>query len=132
MRAFIACAAGLFFALSAGASVPDKLTIRFFGSSTCGECLEIREKLLLPLVQRHPDSLALEIYDVETDSGLRIVTSFEKAYGVKTTAAQELFFPDTVLIGYEAIMKNGRAFIEQRLAHPDKWRWRHRLRRQHD
>ncbi|MGA2506034.1 MAG: hypothetical protein ABSF80_00975 [Chitinispirillaceae bacterium] len=124
MRTLIACAAGLFFALSAGASTPDKLTIRFFGSSTCGECLEIREKLLLPMVQRHHDSLALEIFDVETDSGLRIVTSFEKAYGVKTTAAQELFFPDTVLIGYESIMKNGRAFIERCLAHPDKWRWR--------
>jgi hypothetical protein len=49
----------------------------------------------------------------------------EKAFHVKNPSTQELYFPDTVLIGYDAIMKNGRALIESRLSRPDAWAWAH-------
>jgi hypothetical protein len=49
----------------------------------------------------------------------------EKGYKVKQTASQELFFPDTVLTGYDAIMNSGKTLIESYLASPEKGRYRH-------
>jgi cytochrome c biogenesis protein CcdA len=98
-----------------------KLTIQFFGSSTCGECAEIKTTLLKPLAQKYPDKLDLHILDIDSDSGFQRLVAMEEKYKVKASSPQELFFPDTVLLGYETIMKNGRAMIEWYLAHPEKW-----------
>ena len=41
----------------------EKLSLVFFGSSTCGECLQIKEKLLKPMMNKYPDELEIQILD---------------------------------------------------------------------
>ena len=45
--------------ISAADSSKAKLVLTFFGSSTCEECLEIKEKLLKPLEARHSPKLKI-------------------------------------------------------------------------
>ena len=44
--------------------VDKKLNIYFIGSSTCGECLEIKEIFLKPAVAKNTPKLNLVIYDL--------------------------------------------------------------------
>jgi len=104
------------------AETSSKLVLHFFGTPTCGECAEIKTKILRPLADSLPDKLDLRIHDIETDSGLNLVDKMEKEFGIKTSSPQELFFPDTFLLGYESIRKNGRAMIDRYLANPEKWK----------
>jgi cytochrome c biogenesis protein CcdA len=102
-------------ALLADALPSGKLTVHFFGSSTCEECHQIQTLLLQPLSERYDGRLDLKIHDLETDSGLQLAMTMEKRYGVKKTSPQELFLPDTFVTGYKDIMQSGRQLIEQRL-----------------
>ena len=101
---------------------PQKLVITFFGSSTCGECLEIKEKLLAPVAKAHGNAVEIRYKEVENEKDLALLTEMEKAYHVTEVAPQELYFPDKVLVGYDEIMKRGQADIEWYLSHPEKWR----------
>ena len=104
-----------------GVSGPVKLIISFFGSPTCGECQEIKETILYPAAKEHNGKIDLRIYDVDSDNGFKVMTMMEKRFSVKTTASIELFFPDTFLIGGEAIHQHAMQMIEYRLMHPEKW-----------
>jgi len=104
------------------AETTPKLVLDFFGTPTCGECAEIKTKILWPLADSLPDKLDLRFHDIETDSGLQLAMKMEKKSGIKTSSPQELFFPDTFLLGYESIQKNGRAMIDRYLADPEKWK----------
>lgn len=99
--------------VSSNASEP--LTIHFFGSATCGECLELKESILKPLASSNEGKLILKIYDTDSDSGLTILLKMEKEYGVKNDAAQMLFLPDTFLSGYDDIKHLAKGMIESRL-----------------
>ncbi|MEA1928941.1 MAG: hypothetical protein U9N73_12115 [Candidatus Auribacterota bacterium] len=47
----------------------DRLEVLFFGSRTCGECLEIKETILRPLAEEFPGTIDLHLYEIEdTDS----------------------------------------------------------------
>jgi len=96
-------------------SAAENLQIMFFGSSTCGECLKIKEELLYPLQKKHKDALEIIFLDTDNDSALSILIKMEEEYQVKSTASQELFFPDTFLIGFDDIMKYGKTMIEARV-----------------
>jgi|BioPla2DNA2_1021312.scaffolds.fasta_scaffold25690_4 thiol-disulfide isomerase/thioredoxin len=96
-------------------SAADNLQIMFFGSSTCGECLKIKEELIYPLQKKHKEALDVIILDTDNDSALSILIKMEEEYKVKSTASQELFFPDTFLTGYDDIMKYGKMMIEARI-----------------
>ncbi|MBN1127751.1 MAG: hypothetical protein JXA71_02120 [Chitinispirillaceae bacterium] len=109
------------FAQTTFADLPSKLTVHFFGSSTCGECAEIKTTLLKPLASKYQDKLDVRLYDTDTDSGFHLAIKLEELHGVKASSPQELFLSDTFLLGYEAILKHGRAMIEEYLAHPEKW-----------
>lgn len=98
-----------------------KLTVHFFGSSTCGECAEIRTTLLMPLAREYKDLLDVRIHDIDSDDGFRLLVAMEEKFGVKQSSPQELYLPDTVLLGYESIMKRGKAMIEACLADTGKW-----------
>jgi len=117
---FLACAS-----VFARGSSGDRLHIVFFGSATCGECLEIKEKILKPLEKQYADKLNITYRDIEQQKDLTLLTAMEKGFNVKNPATQELYFPDTVLTGYDDITKKGRAFIESRLSHPETWKWTH-------
>ncbi len=91
------------------------LDLTFFGSSTCEECMRIKEELLLPLEQQYAGKLKVHLNDVESDSGIRELLRYEKSYHISSDAAQMLFFPDTFLSGFDDIMKMGRAMTEARL-----------------
>ncbi len=93
----------------------ENLQIMFFGSSTCGECLKIKEELLYPLKKKYNDALEIILLDTDKDSALSILIKMEEEYKVKSTASQELFFPDTFLTGYDDIMKYGKTMIEARI-----------------
>jgi cytochrome c biogenesis protein CcdA len=106
-------------------SAPSKLVLTFFGSPTCGECVEIRETLLKPLEHQHGDKLTIHYRDVDDTNDMKILNAMENGYKIKSSSPQELFFPDTVLLGKDEIMRYGRALIETALAHPEKWGYRH-------
>jgi hypothetical protein len=122
LTAIILCI--IFNSFNLSASMPQ-LHLVFFGSATCGECAEIREQLLKPLLKERPEVLKIDFQDVETPEGFNLANTFEKKYGVTHASAQELFFPDTVLLGYDAIMKTGKRLIEYYLAHPEKRHYKH-------
>jgi len=104
----------LFLTNAFSAGVP----VVFFGSSTCGECLEIKEKLLEPLARRYGSRMELKTYNIDDEKDFRLLVSMEKTYNVTNSSPQTLFLPDTFLSGYDDIMKYGKARIEQALVHP--------------
>jgi hypothetical protein len=104
---------------------PPPLHLVFFGSATCGECAEIKEQLLKPLAQQHAQTLKIEFRNVEVPEDFNLANVYEKEYGVTKPSAQELFFPDNVLLGYDTIMKNAKGLIEFYLAHPEKRQYKH-------
>ena len=113
------------FSLFAKASSESKLVLTFFGSPTCGECLEIKTRLLEPLEAQNSSRLTIHTRNIENERDFKILTAMEKGYKLTSTASQELYFPDTALLGYDDIMKNGRALIESYLTHPEKWHYKH-------
>lgn len=103
------------------AAESPRLPLLFFGSPTCGECLDIKHTILFPAQEANPDKIDLRIYDVDSDSGLNYLLVTEKKYGVKSNASIELFFPDTFLIGEADIHAHARRLIDYYLGHPEKW-----------
>jgi len=107
--------------LTVSGSAADRLVIRFFGARSCGECLELKETLLLPLSREYPDRIDLTIYDIDIPEQLELLIRLEEAYDVPVSSPQALFLPDTFLLGYESIKRDGRALIEACLAAPQRW-----------
>jgi hypothetical protein len=99
----------------------EKIEFHFFGSGTCGECLQIKEGMLKPLLSKYPDDLDIHFYDTDKDSVLSILIKMENKYKTKSDAAQMLFMPDTFLAGFEAIMHDGRSMIIDRIKNKDKY-----------
>lgn len=87
--------------------------------------MEIKESLLKPIEKQYSQKLSIEYRDIEIEKDLTILTAMEKGYHVTTPSAQELYFPDTVILGHDDIMKNGRQLIESYLSTPEKWRHVH-------
>ena len=114
-----------FLAVSANQPAPPRLVLTFFGSPTCEECLEIKNTLLKPLEAQHESTLKIHFKNIEDEKDFTLLSAMEKGYKVSASSSQELFFPDTVLLGYDAIMKTGRALIENYLSHPRKWAYHH-------
>ena len=100
---------------------PDKLTVYFFGSRTCGECQEIKQVLLEPLSAKYPEKLSVEYHNIDDEKSFQLLVKFEKEYNVIEQYPQELFLPDTFLAGYEPIMESAEKLIEKYLSNPDKW-----------
>ena len=98
-----------------------QLELSFFGSRSCGECLEIKEMLLKPLEKKFPDKLKVNYYEMEDSIGFSTQLTLETFYNVQQSSPQELFFPDTVLLGYDIIMKHAESFILRYLDQPSKW-----------
>jgi hypothetical protein len=102
------------------AAAPGTLELYFFGSNTCGECLEIKHTLLFPLEQEMADKLKIHYHDIEDAASIELMIRLERQYGVSSPSPQELFFPDTFLLGYSSIMANGRAIVEEYLNDPQR------------
>jgi thiol:disulfide interchange protein len=103
----------------------SKVDVVFFGSSTCSECLQIKEILLYPLEKKFPDDLKLTIYDTEKDSDLALLLEFEKRYKTNSNAAQMLFLPDTFVAGFDDIMAKGYPLITERIKNKEKYSTKH-------
>jgi hypothetical protein len=112
-------------AFSADTAQPQKLVLHFFGSTTCGECMEIKDQMLTPLIAQNADKLELKYHNIDDTATIKIMTQFEEEYRVKENSAQELFFGDTCLIGYAQIMASGKNLILAYLATPSKWASKH-------
>lgn len=102
----------------------NKLIIHFFGSSTCGECHQIRTEILKPLSIQYADVLDIRIHDIDDEKGYQLLDAMEKAYNVKESLPIQLYFPDTLLAGGEIIKKDGAALIVKYLASPSKWHYK--------
>jgi hypothetical protein len=87
--------------------------------------MEIKDSLLKPIEKQYSAKLTIEYRDIEIEKDLTLLTKMEKGYHVTTPSAQELFFPDSVIIGYDDIMKEGRKLIESYLSNPEKWQYAH-------
>ncbi len=99
----------------------SKLQLHFFGSATCGECLQIKEVLLYPLQKKYPDDLKINFYDTDKDSALSILIKMEEKYHTNSNASQMLFFPDTFLAGFEEITRSGYKMITERIQNKEKY-----------
>ncbi len=123
MRMARQCFVVIFLAsVSIFAQAPAKLALHFFGSGTCGECAEIKTTLLNPLAEKYAEKIEIRMHNIDDDSAFKLVVRMEEEYHVAASSPQELFFPDTVLLGYASIMKNGKSMIEYYLVHPEKWK----------
>ena len=107
-------------AANPSAAAPGTLELYFFGSNTCGQCLEIKHTLLFPLEQEQPGKLKIHYHDTEDAASYELMMRLERQYGVSSPSPQELFFPDTFLLGYSSIMANGRAMVEEYLNDPQR------------
>lgn len=112
----------IFFLLSTS-TAEHRLTLHFFGSPTCGECLSIKQLILFPAKEAYPQTIDLHIHDIDTDSGFKLLMSMEEHFNLSTSASIELFFPDTFLTGSEDILRYGKKLIEQYMADPGKWKY---------
>ncbi|HEY3347330.1 MAG TPA: hypothetical protein VGK71_06875, partial [Nitrospirota bacterium] len=92
------------------------LTLAFFGSRNCGECLEIKDTLLKPLEAQYPGVLKIKYYETEDPESFQLMLSMEKRHKVTKPSPQELYFPDGFLLGYDEIMKDTRRLVEARVS----------------
>jgi cytochrome c biogenesis protein CcdA len=99
----------------------DRLEIHFFGSRTCGECLEIKETILEPLAAEFPESISLNIHEIEDPDSFQLMVTMEELHGISDPSPQELFLPGTYLTGADEIINSGESLIRDYLAHPDRW-----------
>ena len=100
----------------------DRLEIHFFGSRTCGECLEIKETILKPLAVEFPNSISLNLHEIEDPDSFQLMVAMEELHGINDPSPQELFLPGGYLAGADEIMASGESLIREYLAHPDRWR----------
>jgi cytochrome c biogenesis protein CcdA len=98
-----------------------RLTVDFFGSRSCGDCLEIKEVLLKPLAAKYPDKLDIKLHDFEEPSVMQQLLTMEKRYGITKSSPQELFVADTFLTGYEDIINHGQELIVRVMKQPQRW-----------
>ncbi|MBN1309518.1 MAG: hypothetical protein JXA18_16480 [Chitinispirillaceae bacterium] len=122
-RLFTSMTAVCLFAVTESAASSDRLVIDFFGTSTCGECMQIKQEILFPM-QKKQHEIDLRIHDIDTDSGYSLLLSMEEAFNVPVSAAIELYFPDTFLTGANDINKHALRLIQWYLAHPERWKGR--------
>lgn len=94
----------------------SNLVLHFFGSPTCKDCMEIKERILFPAQKAHADIIQLHIHDVDTDSGFNLLMQMEETYGVTASAAIELYFPDTFLTGKDDIKALAGGLIGRHLS----------------
>ncbi|MCK5526449.1 MAG: sulfite exporter TauE/SafE family protein, partial [Candidatus Latescibacteria bacterium] len=106
---------------SADSEAQPKLVLHFFGSSTCGECAQIKAEVLSPLQSQYPDQLEIRMHDVDTREGFQLLVRLEKQHGVTESKPTALFFPDTALLGFDAIYDNARSLAAYYLQSPEKW-----------
>ena len=99
----------------------DRLEIHFFGSRTCGECLEIKETILKPLALEFPESISLHLHEIEDPDSFQLMVAMEDLYGISEPSPQELFLPGSFLSGADDIMASGEDLIREYLADPDRW-----------
>ncbi|MBN1575218.1 MAG: hypothetical protein JW913_01605 [Chitinispirillaceae bacterium] len=111
------------FAVTGSTASSDRLALDFFGTPTCGECLQIKQEILFPMQKKHPE-INLRIHDIDTDSGYGLLISMEEAYNVPLSAAIELYFPDTFLTGAKDINAHALRLIMRYLADPATWQKR--------
>jgi cytochrome c biogenesis protein CcdA len=100
----------------------DRLEIHFFGSRTCGECLEIKETILKPLAVEFPDSISLNLHEIEDPKSFQLMVAMEELHGINDPSPQELFLPGRYLAGADEIMASGEPLIREYLANPDRWK----------
>ncbi|MDR2728190.1 MAG: hypothetical protein LBB56_03590 [Chitinispirillales bacterium] len=91
------------------------LELMLFGSSTCGECKEI-EHTLVGLEKKHAGKLKVKYHHFEDTTSFKLMIHMEELYGVTDPSPQELFFPDTVFLGYKSIMSDGLELLESYMA----------------
>jgi len=121
-RVFAVLVMVLIAAVPAAADSTDSapLELYFFGASTCGQCMEIKETLLQPLEKELGGRLSVQYHEIDNSMALALLLSMEEQRGKKTNEAQVLFFPDTILSGFESIMANARAVVEEYLNDPQR------------
>ncbi len=97
------------------------LTLYFFGSSTCGDCAEIKATVLTDAQQKYGNKLNIKLFDIDTDKGFIFANQIEEKFKITSPSPQELFFPDTFLLGYEDIMAYAPSMIEEYMLDSSKW-----------
>lgn len=97
------------------------LNLHFFGSSTCGDCAEIKATVLHEAKIKYKDKIKINFHDIDTDEGFTLADQMETKFNVTAPSPQELFFPDTVLLGFEDIMASTMILIDQKIKDSTNW-----------
>jgi hypothetical protein len=120
--------AGIFLLASIGASGASAdsaagtsvLELYYFGSSACIQCLEIKHDILAPLERKHGENIKIHYHDTDNPESFELMHRLERQFGVTRGSPIELFFPDTVLLGFESITANARAIVEEHMNDPGR------------
>ncbi|MDR3013731.1 MAG: hypothetical protein LBU70_11100 [Chitinispirillales bacterium] len=94
------------------------LELYSFGSTHCSQCLEIKNWLLNPLEREFAGRLKIHHYNTDEPEAFELMVRLERQFGIEEGSPQELFFPDTVLLGFDAIMAHTRRLVEAYLSDP--------------
>jgi cytochrome c biogenesis protein CcdA len=94
------------------------LELYYFGSEHCGECLEVKNTLLIPLERELEGALKVHYHNTEDAESFLLMVKLEKQFGIEKGMPQELFFPDTVLLGFREIMSGTRAVVMEFMNDP--------------
>ena len=111
----------IIFTVTVFALAKDILEVHFFGSGTCGECNELKQRIFFPLMSQHRDSLEVVIFDTDLKEHSEKLFQYDNYYDVKNNAPQEMFLCDTFITGYDDISRLGREYIIKYLKDREKW-----------
>jgi hypothetical protein len=62
----------------------------------------------------------IHYHDTDNPESFELMHRLDKQFGVAHGSSIELFFPDTVLLGFESITASVRAMVEERLSDPGR------------
>lgn len=103
-------------------NIPGKLNVHFFGSETCGECAEVKDAILLPMMENNLEEINVVLHDIENDEDLKLLLKYEKYFKIEEGSPLTLILPDTIILGFENIMEVGEELILTYLKNPEKWK----------
>jgi predicted DsbA family dithiol-disulfide isomerase len=97
------------------AAEPRPLQIYLFASSTCPECMEVKENLLPRLQQVYGDRIKVTHQVLDDIENFKLLLLYEKKYGATDDEPLRIFLGDAFLSGKQAIEQKLEKTIAEQL-----------------
>ena len=111
----------ILFAITTSTPRAGVLELYYFGAQHCGQCLEVRNTRLAPMEREFGEKLIVHHHYTDNTESFELLLRLQRQFGVEGGGApQELYFPDTVLTGFDDIMNFARGMVEERIRDPER------------